>query len=173
MLRRDQTTYVQGITMRAFFRHLSCVLLLTMGPSCAAQTVTVRLVNAENGRPLQKWAVSVSIPYDKTYDKLIPAKYNAILNLETDSNGEAHFKFPEPPPAHFAVQVRVDWSRWDCACGVLGSTDELLREGIVGSVETGHAKKSANRLKPVPGEVLFAARPLSFFERLLYPLLKE
>jgi len=134
--------------------------------------VRVRVINAENGRPLQKQGVSVSFLYDKKYDKEIPPKYDAVLNIETDVNGEAHFKLPEPPPVHFSAQVRVDWSHWKCGCGVLGDTDDLVRKGILGPVPT-DSKKSAALFKPAPGEILFVARPLSFFERLLYPIMKQ
>jgi hypothetical protein len=34
-------------------------------------------------------------------------------------------------------------------------------------------KKFAARYKAAPGEILVIARPLSFLERLLYPLMKE
>jgi hypothetical protein len=155
------------------YRYLACLLLLCLGPFCQAQEVKVRVINAANGRPLEKQAVSVSFLYDKKYDKEIPAKYDAILNLETDVNGEAHFKFPEPPPVHFSSQVRVDWSRWHCGCGVLGSTDDLVRKGILGPVQPTESKKSAAPFVAVPGEILFVARPLSFFERLIYPIMKE
>ena len=70
------------------------------------------------------------------------------------------------------LQVRVDWSHWKCGCGVLGDTDDLVRKGIVGPVPT-DSKKSAALFKPAPGEILFVARPLSFFERLLYPIMKQ
>jgi hypothetical protein len=155
------------------FGYLACLLLLCCGPICLAQEVTVRVINAANRRPLQKQAISVSFLYDKKYDKEIPAKYDAILNLETDVNGQAHFKFPEPPPVHFSAQVRVDWSRWMCGCVILGSTDDLVRKGIVGPVQTTESKKSAVPYVAVPGEILFVDRPLSFFERLLYPIMKE
>ena len=79
------------------FRSLACVfLLLCLAHLCRAQEVRVRVINAENGRPLQKQGVSVSFLYDKKYDKEIPTKYDAVLNIETDVNGEAHFKLPEP-----------------------------------------------------------------------------
>jgi hypothetical protein len=158
--------------MTTGFRYLTCLLLLCCGHLCMAQEVTVRVINAANGRPLPKQAVSVSFLYDNRYDKEIPAKYDAVLNLETDANGEAHFRLPEPPPAHFSAQARVDWSRWNCGCGLLGSTDDLVRKGIVGPVATAESKKSAALLTAVPGEILFAARPLSFWERLLYPFVK-
>ena len=159
--------------MAKLLRGLVCALSLCLGPFCLAQEVKVRVVNGANRRPLQKQAVSVSFLYDKKYDKEIPAKYDAVLNLQTDANGEAHFKLPDPPPVHFSAQVRVDWSRWKCGCGILGSTDDLVRKGIVGPVATTDSKKSDALLKATPGEILFLVRPLSFLERLLYPLMKQ
>jgi hypothetical protein len=155
------------------FRHLAAFLLLWVGPFCLAQAITIRVIDARDGRPLLKQAVSVSFLYDKKYDKEIPQKRPAALNFETDSNGEAHFKLPEPVPAHFSAQARLDESRWKCACGILGSTDDLLRKGAGWPVATTHSKKSADLFNPVPGGILFVARPLSFFERLFYPIMKE
>jgi hypothetical protein len=137
------------------------------------QEVTVRVINVANGRPLPKQAFSVSLLYDKKYDQEIPAKYDAVLNLETDANGEAHFKLPEPPPVHFSAQARVDWSHWKCGCAIMGSTNDLIQKGIVGPVAAIDSKKYAALLKPAPGQILFVARPLSLIERLLYPLTKE
>jgi len=169
---KSEAMIVTGTDMASFLRFFVFVLLLCLGPVCLAQELTVRLINAANGRPLQKQPVSVSFLYDKRYDKSIPAKYDAVLNFETDVNGEAHFVLPIPPPAHFSAQVRVDWSRWHCGCGILGSTDDLIGKGIVGPVRATDSTTSA-AFKAVPGQVLFVARPLSFFERLIYPILKE
>lgn len=156
-------------------RYLVCTLLLTLAPSCLAQGAKIRVINGASGRPLPKLAVSVTFFYDKKYDKEIPTNYQASLNLETDENGEARFKFPQPPPVHFAAQVGVDWAHWNCcgACGILGSTDDLVREGINGCAPVADEKKFPARYKAAPGEILFVFHPLSFFERLFYQLLKE
>jgi len=142
-------------------RSLACVLLLCCGHICLAQEITVRVVSAANGRPVPKQRVSVTL------------SNNAVLNLETDADGEAHFKLPDPPPAHFAAQVRVDWSHWNCLCIITGSTNDLVQKGILGSPFATVRKKYAAILKPAPREILFVAKPLSFLERLLYPLAKE
>lgn len=155
------------------FQYLTCLLLLCWGHVCMAQEITVRVINATNGRPLPKQGVSVSFLYDKRHDSEIPAKYDAVVNFETDANGEAHFKLPEPPPSRFSAQARLDSSHWKCGCGVLASTDDLVRKGIVGPIATSESKKSSALLTAVPMEILFAARPLSFIERLLYPIMKE
>jgi hypothetical protein len=158
-----------GTTLRS----LGCFLLLSVAPSCLAQEAKIRVINGADGRPLPKLAVSVSFLYDKKYDREIPANYDPSLKLETGKNGEANFKFPQPPPAHFSVQVRVDWSHWHCGCGIIGSTEDLVREGINGPSSVSDEKKLAVRYKADRGEILVIARPLSFFERLLYPLTKE
>lgn len=87
-------------------RYLVCPLLLWFGYSCAGQAVTIRVVDAAHGHPLQKQRVSVTLFYDKGERR--PAKYDATLGIETDASGEAHFKLPEPAPAHFAAVVHVD-----------------------------------------------------------------
>ena len=162
---------VTGTDMPAFLRFCVFVLLFLLGPVCLAQEVAVRLINAVNGRPLQDQPVSVSFLYDRKYDKSIPEKYDRVLRLETDVNGEAHFRLPEPPPTHFSAQASLDWSRWNRGCGILGSTDDLIGKGIVGPVPTTDSSTSA-RMRAVPGQVLFVARPLSFLERLIYPIMK-
>ena len=151
------------------FQCLACFLvLLWVGNLCLAQAVTVRVVNADNSRPLQKQQVSVTLLYSK--GERTPAKYDATLSLETDVNGEAEFRLPEPPPAHLAAQVRIDWGRWHCGCGVLGVTQDVIQKGIVESAAD--RKKSPAPTEAIPGEILFVVRPLSFFERIMYPLLK-
>jgi hypothetical protein len=149
---------------------LVCVLLLTLGPLCFGQVVTIRVINAADGHPLQKQQVSVSLLYEK--GERTPPKYDANLSLETDVNGEAHFPLPEPAPTHLSAQVRLPSEHWRCGCGVLAATEDVIQKGIVGPLPGAEPKKSAAPLKGTPGEILFVARPLSFFERLLYPLVK-
>ena len=153
-----------------FFRGLGCILLALVAPFCLAQVVTVRVINAIDGRPLQKQQISVSLLYEK--GEKTPAKYDANLTLETDANGETHFTLPEPVPPHISAQVRLTSEHWRCGCGVLAATGDVLLKGIVGPLPGGESKRAATFLKPTPGEILFAARPLSFFERLLYPFVK-
>lgn len=156
----------------ATLRYLGFFLLLSLAPACLAQEARIRVINGANGDPLPKLTISVSFLYDKKYDKEVPANYDVFLNLETDKNGEAHFKFPRPPPTHFSAQVRVDL-HWHCGCLVLASTEDLSREGVNAPSSASDEKKFAARYKAAPGEILVIARPLSFFERLLYLLMKE
>jgi hypothetical protein len=156
---------------KRYFRLLSWFLLLWISPSCFGQVIRVRIINGENGHALPKQQVSVTLFYEKGEQK--PAKYDAVLNLETDVNGEAQFKLPVPPPVHFSATVSVDWSRWKCACGILGSTDDLIQKGIMWPEPTNKSKNSDALFTAAPGEVLFVFHPLTFFERLFYPLYKD
>lgn len=151
-------------------RNLSYVLVLLVSPSCFAQEVVVRVVNATNGQPLGMQHVSVSLLYEKGEET--PARYEAILNSETDAKGDAHFTLPEPAPRHISALVRLTSEHWICGCGVVASTEDVIQKGIVGVLPTGESKKSTAALKAAPGEILIVARPLSFFERLLYPFVK-
>ncbi len=153
-----------GIGSLAYF------LFVTVGPPlCYAQPVTIRVISTENGRPLQKQPVKLFLLYGP--GEKIPANQKGMLRLETNVNGEAQFRLPEPPPAHLTVLVDIDGNRWHCPCGVLAITEDVMSKGIVKSAaEPG---KSHAFEKQVPGKILFVARPLSFFERLLAPLLSR
>lgn len=101
-------------------------------------------------------------------------KYDANLALQTDARGEVRFVLPQPSPAHLAVRVGMDSGRWHCRCNVLAITQDVIQKGIVNSAASAsESTKSPDLVKAVPGEIRFIVRPLSFFERLLAPLLKQ
>jgi hypothetical protein len=127
------------------------------------------VVNSNNGQPIAKQSVSVNLLYDK--GEKAPATYEANLRLESDANGEARFLLPDPVPVHLVAQVRLTSEHWHCGCLALVATQDLIQKGIVqasGPESTG----SATNAKAEPGVILFLARPFTFLERLLYPLVK-
>jgi hypothetical protein len=140
-------------------------LLLLVCPACFAQSVTVRVINDEDGRGLAKQGVSVQFFYEK------PAQVSAPLHLETDSKGEAQFSIPEPAPAHLFVHVALTSEHWHCGCGFMGATDSVVHNGIRQDLPA--KSKSTPRAKVEPGYIVFVARPFSLVEKLLYPLEKE
>ena len=151
------------------FRGSVCVLLLLVGPLCFAQVVTIRVINTADGRPLQRQQVTVSLLYDK--GEKTPPKYDANLSLESDANGEAHFTLPEPAPSRLSARVRLTSVHWRCGCEVLATMADVIQKGIVGPQPAG-SKKSVTPVMVSPGEIIFLASPLSFFERALYPFVK-
>jgi len=145
--------------------------LLWPGSFCLAQPVTIRVIDMHNGHPLDKQHVSLSLLYEK--GERAPASYEPNLKGETDANGEAHFQIPEPAPAHFSVMVHLTSKYLRCGCWVMGDTQELIQKGIVGPRPSAKPEKSEAARKADPGEVLVQVGPMSFFERLMYPLMKE
>lgn len=135
-----------------------------------AQVIKIRIINLNDGHSLPNEHVSVALGYAKGQQP--PAKFDANLRLETDLKGEAVFRLPEPAPAHLFVNVRLTSEYWHCGCLAIADTPDLVQKGLV--QPAGHEPKgSATNAKPEPGVVLFLARPFSFLERLLYPLMKE
>ena len=154
------------------FRYLALISLLWLGPACLAEEVTIRVINASDGRPLQNQSISVSLLYEKA--EAVPTKYDANLTLRTDASGQARFVLPQPPPGHLAVRVDLDFGRWHCGCNVLAVTQDVIQKGILDSAAlSSESKGSPDLAKVVPGEIRFIVRPLSFFERLMGPLLRQ
>ena len=131
-----------------------------------AQTVTIHIISAHKAGPLPKQRVMVTLLYEK--GQTPPPNYHASVTLETDSNGNAQLSLPEPAPEHLAAKVLIDWGRWNCAgdCGVLAATQDVIQKGMVESAAPSFAAE------PTPGEILFVVRPLSLWERILYPFVK-
>jgi hypothetical protein len=142
------------------------ILVLLLCPVCFAQPVTVRVVSGKDGHPLPKQAVSVQFFYDK------PAKVSPSLDFETDSNGEAQFDLPEPAPVHLNVRITLPSEHWHCACGFMGDTEMVVEKGVVqGTPDKTKTPVAAPKVEA--GHIVFVARPFTFVERLLYPLVKE
>lgn len=133
---------------------------------CFAQQVKVRVISSQDGHALPKQAVSVQFFYEK------PAKVTPPLHIETDRNGEAQFSIPEPTPEHLDVRVALTSEHWHCACWVMADTGEVIQKGITQTAPTNKAK-APNSADPEPRQIVFIARPFTFFEKLLYPLVKQ
>jgi len=154
---------------KQYYRFIVWFPLLWLCPLCFGQSVKIRVVNANDGHPLPKQNVSVVLVYDA--GEKHPANYDAKLDLETDGNGEVQFLLPQPAPVHFVAQVRLTSEHWHCKCLALVATQDLVQKGIVQTAGT-ELPKSATGSKAEPGVMLFAARPFTFLERMIYPFVK-
>jgi len=161
---------VEDAVKKRYSQCLVWFLLLWLSPSCFGQVIRIRVIDLKTGRPLQKQPVSVTLFYDK--GEKTPAKYDANLRLETDVNGEAQFRLPEPVPVHLATQVRLTSEHWHCGCMALIATRDLIQIGIV-QTPGPESTTSATNAKAEPGVILFLARPFTFLERLFYPFVKD
>jgi hypothetical protein len=146
--------------MRAF------IWALVLCHVCIAQTVRVRVIN-DDGRPLPKQAIFVQFFSEK------PANISPPLHIETDANGEAQFNISESRPENIDVRLALTSEHWHCLCWVMVGTEKLLREGIVQISPTKVPNAPIAPANREPGQIVFIARPFTFFEKLLYPLLKH
>ena len=156
---------IAGIAIMKHARGFTWTLLLC--DVCFTQAVKVRVINGNDGRPLPKLAVSVQLFYEKQ------AKISAPLQIETDLNGEAEFNIPGPPPEHIDVRITLTSPYWHCTCWRMAETEELLHKGIVQVSRTNVPNAPIAPANTVPGQIVFITRPYTFFEKLLYPLLKQ
>jgi hypothetical protein len=153
------------------FRHLLVLglMLSAFSPvNAIGETVTVRIINVTNGHPLRNQGISLSLLYDKEEDR--PAKYDQIQNFTTDSSGEAKITILDPPPKYLDFRLHMTSEHWKYAPLISVLTQEVIQNGII--EKAGVEKKNDIIPKTLPGEIIILARPLSFFERLLYPIMK-
>jgi len=166
---------------------LGLFLLFLFGPSGTAlhaQTISIKLVDGRNGRPMADKCINVWVG-----DKSAP-KSRPLLETQTDKNGVADL--------HLAGQdAEVSNQSQQLACGLQGiihpavkygdtitigsdymlcqarlpdgswqalegfSTKDALRSGIATENTCGKAKGS-----PTPGEIVLFVRPLRWWEKL-------
>jgi hypothetical protein len=153
------------------FGSLICFALIWPGSLCLAQPVTIRVIDVHDGHPLQKEQVSLNLLYEREQKK--PASYESLQTGVTDASGEVQFQIPDPAPAHFSAMVHLTTEYLICGCWVLGTTQDLLQKGIIGPVPSARSEKSDVALHAAPALILILARPMSFWERLFYPIMKE
>jgi hypothetical protein len=165
--------------MRGIILRVAILLSFFVNPACVGQTVSVRLVNLTNERPVRNQRIYVSgisgigaVNESAERLKLINKPLTPDLNLVTDSMGSVEFDLPKPAPAHFYIRAALSGPHWDCTCLVRISTEEVVQKGraVLGAVlERGKPKPP---IEPKPGEVLFLLRPTPLWVRLLWPLLQ-
>jgi hypothetical protein len=160
----------------ASVRHLLGLVVFLSGCgsfACFGQTVTVRIVNAENGKPVAAQRILVSgikgngATPDEARRKLIAKPTSPDATLVTDTQGRVQFDLPTTPPANFYVRAVLRPPVWDCSCVVTVSTEELLRKGLL--VGT-HDDAS---IHPQPGEILFCVHPTALWVRVFWPFLVD
>lgn len=146
--------------------------VLLSSPACLGQTITVRLINQRNGKPLHwaKQTVSFDLA-DEWSDLQKPLAAHGVST--TDPNGEARFEIPSSQPKLLSISVRLAshlW-QWHCPCGSLLKTQDVIEKGVViwNAVSVGSQGKVETR----PGVILILAKPPSLFERLFGWALRE
>lgn len=157
-------------------RNLALVFLFCLSATCFSQTVTIRIVDLTDGKPVRNIAIYVSGLSGNGVDqderrKLLSKPVSADLLMKTDINGEVGFSLPKPVPDHFYVRAALSGSHWDCTCTVRVTTEKALQEGF--AITSPYAyRKHEQPARPKPGEVIFGLRPLPLGIRVLWPIMK-
>jgi hypothetical protein len=157
-------------------RHLLAFAVLLSGftsLACFGQTVTVRIINAGNGKPVAAHKILVSgirgsseTP-DEARRKLAAKHPSPDLTLLTDAQGRVQFDLPNAPPADFYVRAVLRSPVWDCSCLITVPTEKLMRKGLwIGP----HDDSS---VQPQPGEILLRIRPTALWQRVFWPFLVD
>lgn len=141
----------------------ACLLIFVS--TCFAQELTIRVLNAKDGKPLPEESVTVQF--------LGQAAAPPPLQLQTDQIGEARFDVPTPSPKVLSVRVVLTSERWHCACSVMTETAKVVRDGVTQAPPRKDEQSSKSNLIAKPGEIVVVARPFTLLEKLLFPLLKE
>lgn len=134
-------------------------VFVAFGVGSPAQEATVRVFNAKNGRPLASETVKVQFMGREASS--LP------LQIDTDANGEAHFNIPNHTE-HIDVRVALKSGHWHCGCWVMADTKQVQQGILAVAPVKGHETPAAK-----PNEIVVVARPLSFIERLIRPLVKQ
>ena len=148
----------------------ACVLgagLAFIGHTAEPVTVTVRFIDARNGKPFTQ----SKGPCEVDFYRRDPNAYNTVTERQAidmgtirvlpDSNGEMKFSLPTPQPGVIAIPT----FRLGCT-PILFDTKEVIEKGVVGKNEcrTKFAKKNV-KFEAKPGEIIYFVAPPSFWER--------
>jgi hypothetical protein len=128
----------------------------------STQLITIRVLNENNGEPLEKKKVSISMFYEKGV--MVPAGHPRNLVLETNVSGEVKFSLPEPVPAKLIAVVDLSKDHWQGSYMLFVNTQEVMQRGRIHSLSK--SNKSVSYAKAGPGEILFLARPEKLSKRL-------
>jgi hypothetical protein len=150
------------MTMMRYFRFPMWFCLLWIAPVSLGQVITIRVINANNGHPLPKKHIMVGMRDEKSEESL------SRLQLDTDVHGEARFELSNPVPTRLSVVVLLKSRSWRCGCSARVAAQDAVQKG---AVEGQNLIRAATPVKAEPGQIVFVARRLPFFERLLEAVL--
>ena len=157
------------MTLRALLA--ACALgagIGAVGHAAEPVTVTVRFIDARNGKPYSRWKG----PFQVSFYKADPGKvgnlrgeydanYLGTARPVLNPNAEISFTLPNPAPGAIVLDSAVM-----VGCGpAFFEAKEVVEKGVVGKNEcrTKFAKENGT-FEAKPGEIIYFVAPLSFWE---------
>ena len=131
----------------------------------ASALITVRILNAENGKPLKGAIVGLLDPNKMLKPGERMHQNPAVASAKTDTDGRAVLKLSGAVPESVVVQY-ADINRvYQCMPYIVFSTAEILKTGVVAPTNCAGSDfryaGSAN-----PGEMVLFGKPVSWWERM-------
>jgi len=123
-----------------------------------AEDVTIRLINAKNGQPLEGQVIVLHLG---------DASRASTPRVETttSSDGTATFHLPEPLPEEVFLDTENGKIRACYSWGAF-STREVIKHGVVAENKCDPKGKLKGKFTAKPGEVIVFVRSLKWWERM-------
>jgi len=176
---RGRASSVQ-LELKRAVQYLLFLLLTTFAAHLAAQTLTIKLVDGRNGRPMAQSHVNVWVGNERKMAIAVSTDERGIARLRLTSDVKevdipsSRSSDVEPilidPVLDYDDFIRINVGYALCEAGGSNyswlaikqvSTKQLINEGIAMPNTCGKAKASPN-----PGELIIFVRPLNFWEKL-------
>lgn len=131
--------------------------------------VTVRFIDARNGKPYTSWKGPFEISLYKTdptkgfeSDAEIRANHLGVVRQVPDANGEVRFALPNPLPGIIQLDSAVQIG---CS-SIFFAAKDVVERGVVAKNDctTKFAKQNV-KFEAKPGEIVYFVAPLSFGDR--------
>jgi hypothetical protein len=143
--------------------------LLANAPPASSQTfVTVRLINAESGKPLKGISVGILVP-DGDESRGPNKQGVTLVVVEINKEGRGKFLVPEPPPQY--VEFANNGALHGCSDRKF-SIEDALRTGLMAAYH--YDRAHGNRCPELkahasakPGEIVIFDKPITNLDHLL------
>jgi len=132
------------------------LILLACSHVAEAQTITVRLINGETGKPLKN--LNVTLKWDKELK-------SSVVFIGSEGTGHAEILSGAtgfamlPGPKMGKKSDRIAFANCNRGPAAILSVQEVIEKGIVPENTCGTKTQ-----KPKPGEIIFWGRPRHFWE---------
>ena len=130
--------------------------------------VTLRLIDAESGKPLKGISVGIMVP-DENESRGPNEQGVTLLLVEIDKQGRGKFRVPEPPPQY--VEFAGNGALHGCSDRKL-SIEDALRTGLVAAYhyDPTHPRWCTElkaQASAKPGEIVIFDKPMTNLDSLL------
>ena len=144
--------------------------LLTNAPLAFSQTfITLRVIDAESGKPLKGISVGILVP-DGDESRGANKEGASLVVVEIDKEGRGKFRVPEPPPQY--VELTSSGALHGCSDRKL-SIEDATHAGLVATYHYDPMRPSwcpelKTQASAKPGEIVILDKPMTNADQLLH-----